>query len=194
MVWNKIIQSAVLFSQNCEFVCAKAEADTIGLGFSLTPGFSRVWTLAKTMEVGFSFSGYFNQFSISHLVHKIALGLLLQQAEQIARGGAEGFGPAPAGQSVKGGGAAVAKDADAAPQQHRIASDQKGRGAGDGSGIADLRLADAQQGLFVAEIDFDFPARHVSGDQLGRRRRRLAVVRRMGGATLPAREGRRSAA
>ena len=53
-------------------------------------------------------------------------------------------------------------------EQQGVGSDGEGGGGFDGAGGADLRLAHAEQGFFLAEIDFDVPAVEVSfDDELG---------------------------
>jgi len=76
---------------------------------------------------------------------------------------------APARQLFEGIGAVIAKDPDVAPQQQGITGGQERGSSGHGLRAAHLGLTDAQEGSFIAEIDFDFPASQVGGDEFGRR-------------------------
>ena len=64
--------------------------------------------------------------------------------------------------------ARAGKGALGSEEQQGVGSDGEGGGGFDGAGAADLRLAHAEQGFFLAEIDFDVPAVKVSfDDELG---------------------------
>jgi hypothetical protein len=55
-------------------------------------------------------------------------------------------------------------------EQQGVSSDGEGGGGFDGAGAADLRLAHAEQGSFLAEMNFDVPAVNVGfDDELGSR-------------------------
>ena len=56
-------------------------------------------------------------------------------------------------------------------QQERVDEDEEGGGGSDGGIGADLEFAEAEQGFFVAEVEFDLPAPQVGlQDLLGRQR------------------------
>ncbi len=54
--------------------------------------------------------------------------------------------------------ARVGEGALGSEEQQGVGGDGEGGGGFDGAGAADLRLAHAQQGFFLAEIDFDAPS------------------------------------
>ena len=80
---------------------------------------------------------------------------------------AEGEGGHPLGARQQGV-ARVGEGALGGEEQQGVGSDAEGGGGFDGAGGADLGLAHAQQGFFLAEIDFDVPAVEVGfDDELG---------------------------
>ena len=72
------------------------------------------------------------------------------------------MGIAPSGQAFKGLGAAVAKEADTAPEQHGVSGDQKGWSAGNRLRVAYLCLAHTQEGFLISKVDLDLPARQIA--------------------------------